>query len=177
MAARLLARRDGVCTIGLTRGRVALVDDADWHLIADRSWFVARAGGGLCYARTSHTHRYPGAASLLHRLILSAPARAVIDHVNGDGLDNRRTNLRFCSHAENIRNQRLRCDLGKTSRFKGVWSKAGRWHAQIEHAGDRVYLGVFDDEERAALQYDRAARVFFGRFARTNEAMGLLARG
>jgi hypothetical protein len=92
-----------------------------------------------------------------------------VDHVNGDGLDNRRSNLRVCTHAENARNQSSRTRMS-TSRFRGVvWAKDRRkWRAMIGDNGRTVHLGNFTDEIEAAQAYDRAAREMYGAFARLN---------
>jgi hypothetical protein len=100
------------------------------------------------------------------------------DHIDGNGLNNTRANLRLCSHSENIRNQRLRVSDVKRSRFKGVtfYPDTGRWKAVIHHNKVRYSLGIFEIEEEAARAYDAAARERFGEFARTNEDMGLFLK-
>jgi hypothetical protein len=86
----------------------------------------------------------------------------VVDHINGNGLDNRRCNLRICTPAQNGLNSRPRVD-GK-SRFKGVFPHGDRWRAKV---GGR-HLGLFDDEVEAAKARDRLARKLHGKFARLN---------
>lgn len=161
--------------ISLTQGREALIDAADAPLVADRKWYVTiKADMGHAYAvARSGKGKTPIS---MHRMLMNAPKGMVVDHINGDGLDNRRSNLRLATHRENIRNQRLRFKQ-KTSRFKGVSYHAenNKWQAEIEQNGGRLCLGLFEDEERAARCYDAAAKVFHGRFACTNRSMGLLA--
>jgi hypothetical protein len=90
-----------------------------------------------------------------------------VDHINGDGLDNRKSNLRLATRAQNGCN--LRPQQGKSSRFKGVaWHVCGKWRAHISPNRTQIALGLFDDEIDAALAYDMAALAQFGEFARPN---------
>jgi hypothetical protein len=104
----------------------------------------------------------------LHRLLIGAFEGEVVDHINGDTLDNRLRNLRVCTNAENIRNSRRRAGSG--SQFKGVTRIKGtdRWRAQIMVNGCKMYLGSFRDEESAARRYDEKAKELHGEFARCN---------
>jgi hypothetical protein len=109
----------------------------------------------------------------MHRVILAAPNGVEVDHRSGDGLDNRRANLRLATHAQNHQN-RTRKILGCTSRHKGVHMHCGRWQARIAdgpvvdgHAKRRS-LGHFDSEDAAGRAYDAAALVSFGEFASLN---------
>src|SRR5690606_29091416 len=97
-----------------------------------------------------------------------------IDHKDGNGLNNVRSNLRKATLAENNRN--VRKQYGTTSRFKGVcWHlRMSKWVARIHYNGTAYYLGSFDDEREAARVYDDWARQLHGEFARTNEDLGLL---
>jgi hypothetical protein len=102
----------------------------------------------------------------IHRIILADAEE--VDHINGDGLDNRRMNLRASSRAENMRNTRK--PRNNTSGFKGVcWDRDhARWRSYIQINGRLLYLGLFDDLEVAARAYDTAARAHFGAFAALN---------
>jgi hypothetical protein len=110
----------------------------------------------------------------MHKVIMGMPPRGlVVDHRNGDGLDNRRSNLRFSTRAGNARNRRHhRSWRGRecASRFKGItWDKEARkWCAAIYVDGKRKNLGRFHSEMEAAKAYDRAALAEFGEFARLN---------
>jgi hypothetical protein len=96
--------------------------------------------------------------------------QSVVDHKNGDKLDNRRENLRICTIAENIRNSKTSTKKGKTSRYKGVYwvGRIKKWVARIHVDRKGLHVGVFTDEAEAARAYDVAARQHFGEFARTN---------
>lgn len=104
----------------------------------------------------------------MHRFIMDAPKGQQVDHINGNKLDNRKSNLRICSHSENLRNQRKPKD--NKSGFKGVsWHKgAKRWCAEIRSNGKRHHLGYFDTAEDAAKAYDIAATLIHGDYARLN---------
>lgn len=143
--------------IALTRGKVALVDDADLALVSRFKWCAKR------HRRTWYAETWNGGDHLyMHSLILGAKG---CDHVNGDGLDNRRENLRTATPTENNRNRR---PIG-ASRFKGVSPrKSGTFRAAIKVAGKTLWLGVFSTEEEAARAYDAAAVEHFGEFAWLN---------
>jgi hypothetical protein len=143
-----------------TRQGVVIVDDQDSHLVAS-AVFVVRG--------TYSTHvrvRYEGKHLRLSRLIAKAPTGFVVDHINGDPLDNRRANLRICTVQQNNWNRRRR--PSGHSRFKGVTLSSGRWTAFIAPNGKQVCLGSFPTEEEAALAYDAAARDAYGHFACLN---------
>jgi len=106
----------------------------------------------------------------MHRQIVCAPKHLFVDHINGDGLDNRRENIRLATKRQNSQNM-VRKRPNKTSRFKGV-SKSQHhngWRATIKVNGARIHLGYFKDESDAARAYDAAAIEHFGPFAAPNE--------
>jgi hypothetical protein len=153
----------------LVGGMVALVDEADVATVAAHRWRARPGGNNLNYAVTLVN----GATLYMHRVIMGGGAKE-IDHINGDGLDNRRENLRGCSRSENARNTRGHFGSAKTSAFKGVnWvKKSKKWVACICHDSQQVRLGYFTSEEEAARAYDAAALELHGEFARTNASMG-----
>lgn len=112
--------------------------------------------------------RGSGKSLYLSRIIMSAPGGSNVDHINGDTLDNRRSNLRVCSAAENQQNS------GKynnnKSGFKGVYwiSRDKKWGASISKNGKRHYLGYFPDKKSAAIAYNNAAVEYHGSFAKLN---------
>lgn len=106
----------------------------------------------------------------LSAVVAGSKSPQMVDHINGDALDNRRQNLRLCVSAQNQRN-RQKTPLPTSSRYKGVSRtkrERGKWAAHIEKGGKKTHLGVFGDETDAARAYDAAAREFFGEFARCN---------
>ena len=157
--------------IPLTQGKVAIVDEADLPLVAGYSWHVYHKPGDDRWYATAWDTTQPRAGRkklTMHALIAG---RAFVDHKDGDGLNNRRENLRLCTQQENLRNTRKR--KSSASRFKGVTFQKDRatharpWLAQIK--GERKQnLGRFATEEEAARAYDRAATAMFGEFAKLN---------
>lgn len=139
--------------------RSIVVDVIDAPFAWAHHWTIN--AGGYAYRRDAS-----GAMSYLHRDLLQAPAGRLVDHRNGDTLDNRRSNLRLCTHAQNIRNQRHRTD--GVSRYRGVLKSRGRWVARIKVDYRQIHLGTYEHEHDAALVYDVAARKHFGDFARPN---------
>ncbi len=149
-------------------GGTVLVDEEDAHLVHDGKWFVHNPSqGGVRYAVSKQRR--------LHRLIMGAKPNQIVDHINGDGLDNRRGNLRFCTHTQNMQNRKAA--YNRFSAYKGVTFSPKRtrpYDVRIKAFGQRIFIGSFATEKAAALAYDRAARVFHGKFARTNASLGLL---
>jgi hypothetical protein len=99
----------------------------------------------------------------MHRLLLGEPA-AIVDHVNGDTTDNRRENLRLCSHTQNMQNRKV--SRSNRSGFKGIYPDKGRWRAEIQANGIKHRLGSFETPEAAAAAYQVAAEKLHGAFAR-----------
>lgn len=109
-------------------------------------------------------------ANSVHRMILNPPDYMQVDHIDHNGLNNRRHNLRLATRSENAKNQRLQ-NQDKSSKFKGVTWRASRnkWIAQIGLSGIRTHLGLFVKEIDAAIAYNRAATKHFGEFALLNK--------
>lgn len=164
----------GTRRIYLSDGTWALVDEADAKRVAQFDWEMSRSAR-TTYARTS-SKRLGSNWRLMHRLVLDARPGEIVDHINGNGLDNRRANLRLVTAAQNARNQFVQAGP-KTSRFKGVsWDAvAARWAARITVDGFAIDLGRFDVEEEAARAYDAASLERHGEHGRTNASMGLFA--
>jgi len=159
--------------VPLTKGRVALVDDEDYERVAALKWYVAGSRRRIWYARRD----FSGSSITMHRFILNCQPGQEVDHVNHDGLDNRRCNLRLCSHSENMANGRKR--KGASSPYKGVcWHvRRKRWQAQVTYHGRQHHLGRFDSEEEAACAYNAKALELFGEFAYLNIIEGRPSSG
>ncbi len=157
--------------IPLTRGLEVIIDAMDLPLVERWKWSLQ----GHQYAGRNDR----GRIVYMHRQILGVLPGVEIDHVNGNGLDNRRANLRLATHSQNLANIRSLV-AHNTSGFKGVsWDgdqrrRRKRWIAQIQVKGRHFMLGRFLEARQAAQAYDEAAKKHFGSFARTNKMMGLL---
>lgn len=162
-------------TIPLTRGYVATVDDEDYDWLSQRKWHANVTHNGKVYAqhgfqRADKTNGY----IKMHRLILGITDRTIqADHIDGDTLNNRRSNLRVCKPQENQHNrqpQPFYNGVPTTSHYKGVTADHARrkWQASIGHNSKCIWLGRFATEEEAAKAYDEAALRLFGEFARPN---------
>ena len=149
-------------------GLFAVIDAADVDLVGQYRWNVVKTPHGFYAVTTIYIGDRRCTTLKMHRLILDAPDGLHGDHISDDGLDNRRANLRLATHTQNHHNQRKLAP--GSSRFKGVtWHKqAGKWVAQIVHAGHRYHLGLFVSEVDAAEAYDAKAAELFGEFAVLN---------
>lgn len=153
--------------IPLTRGQVALVDDEDFERLNQFKWHVDPARDHTFYA-CRETPRPDSVKVYMHREILQVEPTSQVDHVDLNGLNNLRSNLRPATIAQNNRNVGLL--KNNTSGFKGVsWeTRSKRWKAAIAVDRRKKYLGLFRSPEDAAQAYDAAARTLFGEFARFN---------
>lgn len=142
--------------IPLSRGLFALVDEADFETVNQHKWFASK-GSRTFYAARNVVLDGRRTVVRMHQVLLGMPKDVDIDHVNGDGLDNRRANLRTTSRSQNNFNQH-RKQRGCSSKYRGVtWSRYhGKWQAQIKAHGKYKLIGRFDDELEAALAYDAA---------------------
>lgn len=148
-------------------GKFLLCDDADYDLLSQYTWH-ADVNRSTVYAVTTYKDPETGhrVRRRAHRIL--RPDAAQVDHRNGDGLDNRRENLRPATRAENQRNRGHQ--RNSTTRYKGVslHSSGTRYSAMIGHAGKTRYLSLHATPEAAASAYDDAARELHGEYARTN---------
>lgn len=149
----------------LIGNKEALVDLSDFDLVKDYTWYADK-GANTYYAVTEHK----GKKLRMHRIIMGVEdKRQFVDHIDGNGLNNCRANLRICTSKENNRNA---AKFKKaTSIYKGVWYEkhCGKWRAHIRVNTKGINLGIFSLEEDAARAYNEAALKYFGKFARLNK--------
>jgi hypothetical protein len=151
--------------ISLTNGGYAIIDDEDYPLFADRKWRKSMGGYAVrCYRDQTGKVQYES----MHRIILGLrDSKVDADHINGDRLDNQRSNLRIATRQQNMQNRRSA--RNSASQYKGVskYTK-NRWRACIYPNDKQIHLGLFASELEAAKAYDIAARKHYGEFARLN---------
>lgn len=161
--------------IPLTQGYFALIDDDDYQLVNQYRWSINKHIN-TNYAVTNII--LPDGSRKtwfrMHRLIMIPNDDQAIDHIDGNGLNNTRDNLRLCVASQNKANtlkQEKYKNKKTTSKYKGVsWHKRDKkWTAQIGFNRKLIHLGYFDNETEAAMTYNKAARLYFGEFARLNE--------
>jgi hypothetical protein len=147
--------------IPLGKGLFATVDATDYEKVSRYKWLAQR--DGRCTYATCRTR---GRAVSMHRMIMRPRKGYVVDHIDGNGLNNRRCNLRECTIRQNRANTR---PCGGSSRFVGVYRhSSGKWVAALVCRGKYYYLGIFEDEVEAAKARDRKAYEFFGEYAYLN---------
>ena len=153
------------------------IDSSDFELVSKYSWRVLKSykKSKFFYVATTSYELGKRRHIVMHRLlmgVLNKPGKQV-DHINGNGLDNRRSNLRICSQSQNMMNRKKHTS---SSKFKGVsWNKERkRWSSQIKLRGKQTHLGYFNCEKEAAEVYDNSANRMFGEYALTNKMLGLI---
>lgn len=158
---------------GSVIGNYALVDDIDYEIVNKIKWYCAKDNNNF-YAISNK-----GKHTKMHRLILGLTAPNILaDHIDHNGLNNQKCNLRICSHSENMRNRKS-CQ-NSTSKYLGVnWEKRRYykngvrkdypgWKASLKFNKKNVFIGMFKDEKDAALAYNKKATELFGEFANLN---------
>lgn len=148
--------------IPLTRGKYAIVDPEDYEWLMKYKWHASDGRGGNFYAVNRKMQK-------MHRLIMNAPKGKVVDHINRNGLDNRKANLRPATHTQNMWNNGQRVERF-SSKYRGVsWHKRlKRWAAIISINGKPKTIGYFKDEVKAAKAFDKVAKELRGEFAVLN---------
>lgn len=151
--------------VKLTQGKVSIVDDEDFAEVSRMKWCLLKGPSGNGYARCHKRGTRNGYIALHHFIMKSEQASCEIDHINGNSLDNRKSNLRFCSRSDNAKNRK---PWGR-SQYMGVTLREnGKWLAKININGKQVHLGVFIEEADAALAFDKAAIKTGNSFYRLN---------
>jgi len=163
---KIIYKDEAVMEIQLTRGYSVVIDREDYPTIKDLRWLTIVAPY-TCYAMHSYTKNGKRGAIPMHRLILGINDPGVlVDHVNRNGLDNRRGNLRTCTARQNCYNTKRRTD--NTSGYKGVHLHFGKWQARVVVNGKRISLGHFDNLMDAVRVRDEAAAKHYGQYAYLN---------
>ena len=160
--------------IKLTQNEFALVDNNVYEKLNRYKWCVHKRRGIFYASRGVTTTKYAGIKGIhMHRVIMGViDPKLFVDHINGDGLDNRKKNLRICTNAENARNAKAK--TRNRSGYKGVSlhriNKDGMqtWRSRICMDGKDISLGVYRSKREAARAYNTAAIKMFGRFAKVN---------
>jgi hypothetical protein len=158
--------------IKLTQGKVALVDDEDYDWLNQWKWFAKRDEHRF-YVET-HDKNDHSKHLRMHRVITNCPSNMVVDHIDGNGLNNQKDNLRICTNRQNCKNRRINknnksgycgVDLDKNLYDKGY---KNYWRVRIRVKDRESYIGHFNTKKKAALAYNEAAKKYFGDFARLN---------
>lgn len=149
--------------VKLSKGLFALVDNADFGRVSKLAWHAKKSSSRADGSKVMYAARR---GAYMHQFVTGAPRGTVVDHINGDTLDNRRSNLRVTNKKLNGANRRK--TAGTSSRFKGVSKRGGKFCARVKVDGKQKHLGCFESEENAARAYDHAACESFGGFAKTN---------
>jgi len=164
MATNTLSTNPEFRQIPLTNGGYALVYSGDYEWLMTYKWF--RSERGYALQTSKRVGKNSGAG--MHRVILNPPKGMVTDHINGDRLDNRRSNLRIADHLQNAQNRGK--NKNSRSKYKGVAWKVenNKWQARIRIGTGQHHLGLYDTEEDAAHAYNVAAILHHGNYKRLN---------
>jgi len=159
--------------IPLSRGKYAKVDVEDYERLARYNWY-AKKSHGTFYAVRTEKNKGRSKSRIMHREIMGEAEGFVVDHINHDGLDNRRANLRLATRSQNQWNIPKNSRIKSTSKYKGVRKRriSKPFSADITVEGRKIHLGDFAEEVEAARAYDEAAKKYFGEFACLNFSGG-----
>jgi hypothetical protein len=152
----------------LTKGKIALVDDDMFDYLNQWKWYAKNSGENW-YAKRSVWANGKKHNISMHRLLMNiSDPKIQIDHKDGDGLNNQKSNLRFCTRSQNYMNKKSQ--VHKTSIYKGIYyhKASKKYIAKVGYNKNQIYLGYFKNELDAAKAYDIKALELFGEFARPN---------
>lgn len=151
-------------TIELTQGKVAIVDDEDYEYLNQWKWCA------VISRKTHYAHRRDGKAGIkMHREIIRCKDGLVVDHIDRNGLNNTKANLRVCTNGQNISNTGNRKHRKNKGIYPQVYKDSVYWIAQIKHNKKHIYLGSFKTERDACVAYNAKVLELRGEFAVLNE--------
>lgn len=157
-----------ICRIYFNDGGHFVIDADNFEMVSERTWFRGKRGYPVSHTsrRSPDGHK----TETLHKFLLRPGKGFDVDHISGDKMDNRRNNVRICSHQQNMFNQRLKTT--NSSGYSGVsYSKnAGKYEAYINRDGRKIHLGLFMSAREAAEAREVAAVRLFGEYAKLNMA-------
>ncbi|MBI5954393.1 MAG: HNH endonuclease [Chloroflexi bacterium] len=152
--------------IPLTQGKFALVDDNDFDFLSQWKWYAKKDGNNFYAVRNGSKKNTPREHIRMHKVVLNASDNVVVDHIDRDGLNNTRANLRICTKSKNTRNHKLY--MTNTTGFIGVSFHKKKFVSRLTVDRKTIHLGCFSTAEEAARAYDNAALKYFGEFASLN---------
>jgi hypothetical protein len=149
----------------LTQGKVAIIDDDDFEYLNQFKWYANNNYAVRCFTVSKNKVN----RILMHREIMKPNKGMVIDHLDGNTLNNQKNNLRICTHAENMRNSKI--SINNKSGYKGVsyQENSNNYRAQIKFNNKKINIGDFIDPIDAAKAYNAAALKYHGEFANLNK--------
>lgn len=139
---------------------IALVDDEDYDYLIQWRWSVIKVHKTY-YSIRSEKNK----SIIMHRVIMKTPNNMVVDHIDHNGLNCQKINMRNCDYSQSNANRRT---WGKRTKYLGVYIDRSYIKAQIRKANKTYHLGLFKTQEEAAIAYDNAAKIYFGEFANLN---------
>ena len=158
-------------TIPLTREKMALVDADDYEMLATHRWHCSKFGYAIRFAKKGERGVNEKRVIWMHRVIAKPPTDMYVDHVNGNRLDNRKSNLRICTHAENCRNHSAKSKTPSGRRGVHFHKKSQKWTAWIRKDYKSIYLGLFQNIQDA-VDARRAAEVKYHQDFKSREDNG-----
>jgi hypothetical protein len=155
--------------IQLTQGKVAIVDDEMFEFLNQWKWFASNKNGKFYVVRNITVSKNKQNSIFMHRFIMKPEKGFVIDHLDGNGLNNQKNNLRICTNSENLRNRKK--NVNNKSGYKGVSldKNLNKFRCKLYVNGQNIHIGMFIDPIDAAKAYNDAALKYHGEFAKLNK--------